>query len=178
MAIGIAAVSFLTLDAVTAAFSCVLGWTMLAIALIDARHMIIPDILSLPALPAGLGAVWILTPKANSSLVVLEHLAAAFFAAGAFYLIALIYRMLRKREGLGLGDVKLVAVAGAWTGFQGISYVILLSCLAAFCFAILLHVLGRKHMTGTTALPFGAFIAPAIWLVWALGVMRILPGMM
>ena len=178
LAIGITAVSFIAFDATTAAFSCILGWAMLTIAFIDARHMIIPDILSLPAIPAGLGTVWILTPKAHASLAVLEHLAVAIVAAGVFYLIRLGYHRLRKREGLGLGDVKLIAVAGAWTGFQGTSNIVLLSCFGAFCFILAQHIFRRKQMTATMALPFGTFLAPAIWLVWALGRLGVMPGMM
>jgi len=57
LAVMIAAVSFLVLAPLAALVSCLLGWTMLAIALIDARHFIVPDVLSLPAIPAGLLAV-------------------------------------------------------------------------------------------------------------------------
>ena len=54
LAVVIAAVSFLVLAPLPALVSCFLGWTMLAIAVIDARHFIVPDVLSLPAIPAGL----------------------------------------------------------------------------------------------------------------------------
>lgn len=171
LAIAIATTSFVLFDSVTASISCVLGWAMLAIALYDARHFIILDILCLPAIPAGLGVVWILTPAAFTNQRVMEHLAAAILAAGGFYLIRFLYFQVRKREGLGLGDVKLAAVAGAWTGLQGISTVILLACFGAFCFVLYQRVAVNKQMTATTVLPFGAFLAPAIWLVWVLGIM-------
>jgi leader peptidase (prepilin peptidase) / N-methyltransferase len=177
LAAGIAIVSFVIFTPATAIISCVLGWTMLTIAIIDGHYLIIPDLLSLPAIPAGLIAVWFMTSTPDPSMAILEHLAAAIAAAGAFYIIRQAYRLVRNREGLGLGDVKLVAVAGAWTGLQGTTYVILLACFGAFSFITIKYLLGRTEIAGTTALPFGSFLSPAIWLVWAIGELGFLPGM-
>ncbi|MGI9410098.1 MAG: prepilin peptidase, partial [Hyphomicrobiaceae bacterium] len=67
-----------------------------------------------------------------------------------------------------LGDVKLAAVAGAWTGLAGTSTVLLLACAAALTFVGIAALIGKRQLTRQTPLPFGAFLAPAIWLTWAL----------
>lgn len=164
----IAGISVVIFDPTTALVSCLLGWTMLAIAITDARRFIIPDILSLPAIPAGLLYSGLSTTLRDPDAVILEHMLSAVLAAAFFHAITWGYRLLRKREGLGLGDVKLAAVAGAWTGMEGISLVILGASIAAIFYAFLLHIAQDRHVTVSTMIPFGTFLAPAIWLAWSL----------
>ena len=90
---------------------CLLGWTLLALAWIDWKHMVLPDVLTLPLILAGFGATLLDAPEAIS-----EHAAAAVAGYGAFRAIEIGYRRLRGREGLGQGDAKLLAAAGAWLG--------------------------------------------------------------
>jgi leader peptidase (prepilin peptidase)/N-methyltransferase len=71
-------------------------------------------------------------------------------------------------EGLGLGDVKLAAAGGAWTGWQDLPNVVLVAAVAALALALVRAAHRRKRLAGTDRLPFGAFLAPAIWIVWAL----------
>lgn len=165
-ALAIAAMSFAALDPMTATISCALGSAMLAIAVSDARRFIVPDALSLPAIPAGLIVSLLIGEAPTTSGAPLMHLAAAAAGAAAFYAIRWIYFRLRARHGLGLGDVKLAAVAGAWTGFEGLSIVLLLATAAAMTFVLIAHVATRRSVEGATAVPFGAFLAPAIWLTW------------
>jgi leader peptidase (prepilin peptidase) / N-methyltransferase len=164
----IAAVSFLVLEPGPALVSCLLGWTMLAIAVIDARHFIVPDVLSLPAIPAGLLAAPLLDAARAPSAMMLEHVGAAVLGAAALYAIRQLYFVLRQREGLGLGDVKLAGVAGAWTGLAGFGHVLLLACVLAIFAVLLTHLRERRAVSGATAIAFGVFLAPAIWLVWCL----------
>ena len=164
----IAVVSFSLLDGLAALVSCLLGWVLLAIAIIDARHYIIPDILSLPAIPAGLIATYFLTHNPEPYSVLLEHVLALILAGGCFYIIRLVYRQYRGRQGLGLGDVKLMIAAGAWTGLLGISYVILLASIGALVYAALVQFTGRRAINATSVIPFGVFLAPSIWVIWAL----------
>jgi leader peptidase (prepilin peptidase)/N-methyltransferase len=148
---------------------------MLAIAYSDARRFIIPDVLSLPAIPAGLLAAPLLDPDRAFSLLILEHIIAAAMGGGVLYAIRHVYAMSRGREGLGLGDVKLAAAAGAWTGIAGLSHVLLLACVMALGSVLLMHALRLKALRGATAVPFGVFLAPAIWLVWCLAALGIDP---
>lgn len=138
---------------------------MLLIAVIDGRRMLIPDVLSLPSIIAGLAAACALA--ADPGPVLFDHAGAA--AAGGLALLALreAYRRSRGLEGLGLGDVKLAAAAGAWVGLADLPLVILLASLAA-----LVTVAAKAAMRGAgpvsplTALPFGSFLAPALAAVW------------
>jgi leader peptidase (prepilin peptidase)/N-methyltransferase len=98
----------------------------------------------------------------------LEHLAAALSGALGLLAIRKAYSVLRGREGLGLGDVKLAGVAGAWTGFAGLTPVLLFACLAAIAAVLVMTARGKQAITGATPIPLGATLAPAIWLVWLL----------
>jgi leader peptidase (prepilin peptidase)/N-methyltransferase len=94
---------------------------------------------------------------------------AAFRAiAVAVPLLALMagYRRWRGRDGLGLGDIKLAGVAGAWLGFVTIFAVIELAALSALGAYVVNGYLRRRPLKATAFLPFGAFLAPAIWIGW------------
>ena len=162
----IAVLSFTQFDEILAVTSCLLGGVLLAIALIDARHMIIPDILSLPLIPAGLISAYFLTDNPEPHLVLLHHVIASAIAGGGFYLIRTFYREIRGREGLGLGDVKLILATGAWTGLLGVSYVILLACILAISYFSIAQLTAGEKLTRHSAIPFGTFLAPSMWLVW------------
>jgi leader peptidase (prepilin peptidase)/N-methyltransferase len=89
-------------------------------------------------------------------------------AAAALPLLALmlLYEWWRGRPGLGLGDVKLAAVAGAWLDWFTIVGVIEAAALAALtAYGVWRYVL-RRPVVATTPLPFGLFLAPAIWAGW------------
>src|SRR5687768_13450388 len=88
-----------------------MAFSVLAIALTDLRKFVIPDALSLPAIPLGLLAAYF--ADSGGWPAVQMHSLAAFAAAAALYLIRAAYRNLRGIEGLGMGDVKLAASAGA-----------------------------------------------------------------
>lgn len=164
LALLIAALSFSLLDPLTALISCAFGWAMLAIAVSDMRRFIVPDILSLPAIPIGLVVSGWLTREGEP--VALWHTAAALAGATTLYAIGAAYQWARSRQGLGLGDVKLAAVAGAWVGAEGLIQVLLVACAAALTYVIAIGLLERQKPSATAAIPLGAFLAPAIWIVW------------
>lgn len=172
----IAAVSFFVFTPILALVSCLLGWAMLAIAAIDARELRIPDVLSLPAIPAGLLAAPLLDETGTASAAVLDHVGAGLLGAGALYAIRQLYFVWRGREGLGLGDVKLAAVAGAWTGLVGLGYVLLLACALAIVVVLATHLRQWRVPQGATPIAFGVFLAPSIWLVWCLEALGIDPA--
>ncbi len=176
LAVVIGAVSFLVFAPLLALISCLLGWAMLAIAVSDAERFIVPDVLSLPAIPAGLLVAPLLDTARAPSALVLEHVAAAVLGGAALYAIRHLYYVLRQRDGLGLGDVKLAAVAGAWTGLAGLGHVLLLACVLAIATVLVTHVRERRAVRGATAVAFGVFLAPSIWLVWCLGALGVDPA--
>ena len=76
------------------------------------------------------------------------------------------YRWWRGRDGLGLGDIKLAGVAGAWLGFVTVFAVVELATLAALGAYFLTGAIRKRPFKATAILPFGVFLAPAIWLGW------------
>ena len=143
--------------------TAVLGWALLTLALIDARSFQRPDVLTLPLLPAGLLAVGLTDPGK-----LLSHTLAALTGGAGFAALALVYQWLRGREGLGLGDAKLLAAGGAWVGPLGVPGVILIGALSGLAYALSRAAAGHR-VVATTALPFGPHLALGIWLVWLYG---------
>jgi leader peptidase (prepilin peptidase) / N-methyltransferase len=146
-------------------FGAALALLMLAIALSDFRHFIVPDALSGTAFVFGLifAALFDDAPLAEAVLMCLLRAAAAALPLLA---LMLLYEWWRGRPGLGLGDVKLAAVAGAWLDWFTIVAVIEVAALAALAaFAVWRYVL-RRPIAATTPLPFGLFLAPSIWAGW------------
>src|ERR1051326_4261825 len=90
----------------------------------------------------------------------------ALAAALPFVALMLLYQWLRGRRGLGMGDVKLAAVAGAWLDWVTIAWVIEAGAMEAIITFLVWRYLLRRQVTATTRLPFGLFLAPAIWLGW------------
>lgn len=165
-ACAVAVVSIYVFDPKRAAVSCLLGWAMLAIAVVDYEELIIPDALSLPAIPLGLIAVRFLDDPDGEQSALLEHVIAAGTGFAILYAIKQIYHWSRKRDGLGLGDVKLASAAGAWTGLEGLSHVLLLACILAMSYVALANLRTPRSIERMTAIPFGVFLGPAIWIVW------------
>jgi leader peptidase (prepilin peptidase)/N-methyltransferase len=143
--------------------SCGLGWTLLCLAVIDHRHFLLPDVLTLPLIPAGLAVAWLIDPALLS-----DHIVGALAGFAAFALIGFAYRRLRGREGLGLGDAKLLAAAGAWLGWQALPGVVLIGALSALALALARTAAGGT-LSATTRIAFGSHLALAFWLVWLLG---------
>jgi leader peptidase (prepilin peptidase)/N-methyltransferase len=149
-------------DGVLGAF---LGALMLAIAVSDFRRYVIPNQLTAAAAALALLRAGTLGPDAGWQAVL--------WAAGTGILIALPflalmagYRWWRGRDGLGLGDVKLAAVAGAWLSLVTLFAAIEFATLAALAAYFLAGAIRRRPASATALLPFGSFLAPAIWLGW------------
>jgi len=90
-------------------------------------------------------------------------------------MLALAYRRWRGQDGLGRGDVKLAAVAGAWLDWFTIPVVIEIAALTALIAYVARQHMMRRPARQTDRLPFGLFFAPAIWLGWAIETMELLP---
>lgn len=157
----------LFLEPFAAISTAYLVFVMTLITFIDRRHFVVPDILSLPAIPLGLVTNLALTEPAFWSDSIMNGIAAAALGAGLLLAIRASYSRIRGIEGLGLGDVKLAAAAGAWTGLDGLASTSLLACIAALA-AVGLHGMRKSApaLDRMSAVPFGSFIAPAIVIVW------------
>jgi leader peptidase (prepilin peptidase)/N-methyltransferase len=141
-----------------------LAIVVIAIAVIDARHFIIPDPLVLAALGLGFLNSWVAQPELGLAAITGSALRGLLFAL-AFLCLREIYIRIRKREGVGLGDVKLAAVAGVWLDPLTIALVVDLAALVALA-VVAIRALRGQRITGKTPVPFGLFFAPAIWLGW------------
>ena len=142
------------------AASCLLGWGLLALAWIDALTMRLPDFLTLPLILSGLAESLWCDPNALT-----DRALGAALGYTIFRVLASIYRRLRNRDGLGEGDAKLLAAAGAWVGASMLADVVLAAAIGGLGFAAVLRLTG-KSMNSTTRIPFGPFLAAASWLVW------------
>jgi leader peptidase (prepilin peptidase)/N-methyltransferase len=142
-----------------------LALLMGAIALYDARHFIIPNVFNAAALALALAHAVALDPGAAAEQIALA-LARGAVAGGAFLAIKLAYRWLRGREGLGMGDVKLAGVAGAWLDWFAILLAVELAVLAALGAHLARMALRKRPLRAAAALPFGLYLAPAIWVAW------------
>lgn len=145
---------------------CALGWTLLALAWIDWEHMRLPDALTLPLVPVGLLATLWLGPGPDPDGAT-DHALAATLGYAGFRAVELLYRRLRGRDGLGQGDAKLAAAAGAWVGLDGLGPVVLIAALAGLATG-LLRAMRRPGTLGDTLgapVPFGPCLALATWVV-------------
>jgi leader peptidase (prepilin peptidase)/N-methyltransferase len=156
--IGLTAIAAHPLPA--AAFTAIFGWWLFLLAALDLEHQWLPDRLTLPLIPVGLAIAWAgIGPPLHDRLIG----AAAGFLVLA--LIALAYRALRGREGLGGGDPKLFAAIGAWLGWQALPFVMLAAGLLGLV-AILLKRLRGEAVAATDSLPLGTLLALAAWPIW------------
>lgn len=144
-----------------------LALLMLSVAVIDWRRFIIPDALNAAGFCLGLVHSLVQQPDEMLSAVALAIIRGAALAL-LFLIIRYGYARLRGRQGLGLGDVKLAGVAGAWLDWSLMPIVIEIAALTALTiYAVRQFLLGRP-ISATSRLPFGLFFAPAIWICWLL----------
>ncbi|MEC4590276.1 A24 family peptidase [Nitrospirillum amazonense] len=153
------------LDSLTLCAGAGLGWALLALAWIDLRHMILPDVLTLPLILAGILVGW-----AQDGHFPVDRLAAAAMAYAGLVLLETLYRRVRGRDGIGRGDAKLLAAGGAWTGPAAVPHVLLIAALAGLLAMAALRLAGRRvdgrRVDGTTPMPFGPCLALGIWAAW------------
>nr|WP_298165529.1 A24 family peptidase [uncultured Pseudomonas sp.] len=138
-----------------------LTWGLLAMSLIDADHQLLPDVLVLPLLWLGLIANY---------FGLYTSLEDALWGAIAGYLslwsVYWLFKLVTGKEGMGFGDFKLLAMLGAWGGWQVLPLTILLSSLVGAVLGLLM--LRLRNAETSTPIPFGPYLAVAGWiaLLW------------
>jgi leader peptidase (prepilin peptidase)/N-methyltransferase len=138
-------------------------WLLLILAVLDARHFWLPDALTYPLALVGLTVgEWVLPAPLADRLI------GAGLGAGLMLVLAYGYKYLRGREGLGLGDAKLLGAIGAWLGWTMLPLVLLFASLGGLLWALQLKARGQA-IDGATRLPFGTFLCLAVAPAWALG---------
>jgi len=147
----------------------------MAIAAVDARYFIIPNELSGLGLALALVNAAAQAPHAIGEAIGIALLRAAVLAL-LFYALRAAYRRWRGHDGLGLGDVKLAAVAGAWLDWVTIPIAIEIAALAAIAAFGVRYYAGNRPFDAGLKFPFGLFLAPSIWLGWLIEVTLLIPG--
>lgn len=133
---------------------------LVTLTFIDLDHQIIPDIISLPGIILGFVTVYFSPLNWSNSLL------GILLGGGSLWLIAIIYELLTKNEGMGGGDIKLLAMIGAFLGWKAILPIIFISsCLGTI---VGIPIMLRKQASGKLALPFGPFLSVAalLWFFW------------
>ena len=145
---------------------------LVAMTFIDVRHYIIPDEFSIYAAPIGILGVSLLGFLSVNHAVMASSWKASFLGAtlggGSLGLIMLLYWIVRREEGMGLGDVKLLIMMGAFLGpLPAIPFILIVSSMAGALVGLPLALVGNKGLR--VAIPFGPFLAFA-------GVLYVLHG--
>lgn len=130
-----------------------LGWLLLTLAVLDWRHLWLPDALTLPLAFLGFTiGLW------TTDTVLGDRIIGAAVGYLGLLSVALGYRMLRRRDGLGLGDAKLLGALGAWFGWQALPFILLMAASLGLL-ALLASVAMGRAVDRTTRVPLGTCLA-------------------
>lgn len=135
----------------------VFGWLLLTLAVLDWRHFWLPDALTLPLAFLGFTiGLW------ATDVTLVDRAIGAALGYGALLVLALSYRAVRGRDGLGLGDAKLLGALGAWLGWQALPFILLIASVTGL---MVMLVTGRAKAAGARV-PLGTFLALAAFPAW------------
>lgn len=134
---------------------------LIVITFIDLDHQIIPDVLSLPGIPIFfLAAIFLV------KVPWLDALLGLLIGGGVLLTIALVYEFISKREGMGGGDIKLLAMIGGFLGWKSLLFILLFSSLFGAIVGLTFIIIKKQDMK--YAVPFGPFLAAAVaaYIFW------------
>ena len=142
-------------------FAVFLTWALISLSMIDLEHSLLPDDITLPFMWLGLACnVFGVFTDIYSSLI------GAMLGYAILWIIFMSFKLATGKEGMGYGDFKLLALLGAWLGWQSIPLIILLSSITASIIGLAMIIF--KGRDKAAAFPFGPYLAIAGWitLVW------------
>jgi leader peptidase (prepilin peptidase)/N-methyltransferase len=148
-------------------------WLLLTLFMCDFLWFRLPDILNAALILAALA--WVaaiqfgVSPKPNHMLLpasVAQALIGALWGAGSFWAIRIVYFMIRRRHGLGLGDVKLMAALGALVGPWLLPYVVLMAAMLAILISVVWAHKNGEPLNASQILPFGSFLTASAGIIW------------
>jgi len=125
---------------------------LIVITVIDLYHQIIPDVISIPGIGVG-----VLTSLITPQTTLFNSLIGILLGGGSLFFVATVYQWIFKREGMGGGDVKLLAMIGAFLGWKAVIVTVLLGSLVGSITGIIVMTLKKKDFK--YAIPFGPFLA-------------------
>ena len=129
--------------------------SLLVASVIDAELQIIPNRLTYPLIFIGWGQAYLV--ESGFFATFSDAVLGTIVGGGVLWSIAILYRKIRIKEGMGLGDAKFLAMLGAWFGWQAIPPILVVASISALLLAGIL--IWRKRMTWHTPLPFGPFLS-------------------
>lgn len=125
---------------------------LLVITFIDIDHRIIPDVITLPFIPIGL-----LSSLALPAMSFSDSVLGLLVGGGSLLLIAWSYHLITKKEGMGGGDIKLLAMIGTFVGWKGALFTIFAASFLGLLASLPIMLITHKDLK--SAIPFGPFIA-------------------
>jgi len=144
-----------------------LALVMLAIAVIDGRSFVIPNALTGAGFALALLHAAIAREEPDGLLASVGYaVVRGVVLAVIFLALRSAYQQIRGSEGIGLGDVKLAGVAGAWLDWTFMPIAVEITACVALIVYLARHFLLQRPVHATSRLPFGLFFAPSIWLCW------------
>lgn len=149
-------------------FALLLTWSLIALSFIDIDHQLLPDSITLPMLWLGLFlSLFSLYTDSHASII---GAVAGYLSLWSVYQL---FKLVTGKEGMGFGDFKLLALFGAWLGWQYLPLIILLSSLVGAVIGIAM-IIARKH-DAAKPIPFGPYLAAAGWLalIWGNDINRL-----
>ena len=142
-------------------FALIFTWSLICLSMIDFDHHLLPDDITLPVLWLGLACnIFNMFTSTHSSLI------GAMVGYGILWIIFISFKLITGKEGMGYGDFKLLAMLGAWLGWELLPLIILLSSMLGAVVGVTLIISGRQGRD--KPIPFGPYLAIAGWiaLVW------------
>lgn len=145
------------------AMGAAFGWLLVALGALDLKHFWLPD-----RLTAALAVLGVAGAFAGLDPPALDRLIGGVGGFALLWGVGALYRLARRREGLGAGDPKLFGAIGLWVGWQTLPLVLLGASAAGLGMALMLML--RQRVSATTKLPLGTLLAAAAFPVWLLAV--------
>ncbi|WP_374088859.1 A24 family peptidase [Methylomicrobium lacus] len=149
-------------------FALLLTWSLVALSFIDIDHHLLPDSINLPVLWGGLVlSLFGFYTDAHASII------GAAAGYGSLWIVYHLFKLVTGKEGMGFGDFKLLALFGAWLGWQSLPLIILLSALTGAVFGIASILFAKRDHAAP--IPFGPYLAVAGWiaLIWGDAINRL-----
>jgi len=149
-------------------FALLLTWSLVALSFIDVDHHLLPDSINLPVLWLGLLlSLFGVYTDAHASII------GAAAGYGSLWIVYHLFKLATGKEGMGFGDFKLLALFGAWLGWQSLPLIILLSALTGAVFGIASILFAKRDHAAP--IPFGPYLAVAGWiaLIWGDAINRL-----
>ena len=155
----------------------ILAFGLVVITFIDLDHMIIPDVFSVSGIALGLVGALL-----NPERVFLDSILGAVIGGGSLLLLSVLYYAVRKEEGLGGGDIKLLAWLGSYLGVMSLPFIVMFSSFLGMFVSVFVMIYYKKSFK--TAIPFGPFLAGAalgylfwgdIWYQYIFSTLQVVP---